>query len=145
MKKNGRTIKEDILIIMRGIREFDKILPKQMSFQVTKSIIVAFTPYIAVVMSAMILNELVETQNKIKLLTYILISIGATLLLSGIGYFLDSKISVGYGRLFSTHEIILTAICCCTVSKTSLSMIASWVPSTRSHFSCGLRTTLLFL
>lgn len=108
MKKNGRNIKEDILIIMRGIREFDKILPKQMAFQVTKSVIAACTPYIAVVMSAMILNELVGTQSKIKLLTYILISIGATLVLSGIGYFLDAKISVGYSRLFSTHEIILT-------------------------------------
>lgn len=108
MKKNGRTIKEDIRIIMRGIREFDKILPKQMTFLVSKSAIAAFTPYIAVVMSAMILNELVGTQNKIKILTCILISIGATLLLSGIGYFLDSKISVGYSRLFSTHEIILT-------------------------------------
>ena len=108
MKKNGRSIKEDILIIMRGIREFDKILHGQMAFQVTKSVIAAFTPYIAVVMSAMILNELVGTQNKIKLLTYILISIGATLVLSGIGYFLDAKISVGHSRLFSTHEIILT-------------------------------------
>ena len=108
MKKNGRTIKEDILIIMRGIREFNKILPKQMTFQVSRSVIAAFSPYIAVVMSAMILNELVGTQNKIKILTFILVSIGATLLLSGIGYFLDSKISVGYSRLFSTHEIILT-------------------------------------
>ena len=108
MKKNGRTIKEDILIIMRGIREFDKILPKQMVFQISKSVIAAFTPYIAVVMSAMILNELVGAQNKVTLLTYILISIGATLLLSGIGYFLDSKIAVGHNRLFSTHEIILT-------------------------------------
>ncbi len=108
MKKNGRTIKEDISIIMRGIREFNKILPKQMAFQVSKSVIAAFSPYIAVVMSAMILNELVGTQNKIKILTFILVSIGATLLLSGIGYFLDAKISVGYSRLFSTHEIILT-------------------------------------
>ena len=108
MKKNGRTIKEDILIIMRGIREFNKILPNHMTFQVSRSVIAAFSPYIAVVMSAMILNELVGTQNKIKILTFILVSIGATLLLSGIGYFLDSKISVGYSRLFSTHEIILT-------------------------------------
>ena len=108
MEKNGRTIKEDILIIMRGIREFNKILPNQMAFEVSKSVIAAFTPYIAVVMSAMILNELVGAQNKIKLLTFILVSIGATLLLSCIGYFLDSKITVGYSRLFSTHEIILT-------------------------------------
>ena len=108
MKKNGRTMKDDILIIMRGIGEFNKILPKQMAFLASKSVIAAFTPYIAVVMSAMILNELVGAQNKIKLLTCILVSIGATLLLSGIGYLLDAKISVGYSRLFSTHEIILT-------------------------------------
>ena len=108
MKKNGRTIKEDVFIIMRGIREFDKILPRQMIFQISKSVIAAIMPYIAVVMSALILNELVGTQNKITLLTYVLISIGGTLLLSGIGYFLDSKISVGHSRLFSTHEIILT-------------------------------------
>ncbi|MDE7248595.1 MAG: hypothetical protein K2N82_01645, partial [Lachnospiraceae bacterium] len=85
MKKNGRTIKEDILIIMRGIIEFNKILPKQMAFLASKSVIAAFTPYIAVVMSALILNELVGAQNKIKLLTCVLVSIGATLLLSGIG------------------------------------------------------------
>ncbi len=108
MKKNGRTVKEDILIIMRGIREFNKILPGQMLFQAIKSVIAALTPYIAVVMSAMILNELVGAQNKIRLMTCILISIGATLLFSGIGCFLDAKISVGYNRLFSTHEIRLT-------------------------------------
>ncbi len=99
MKKNGRTVKEDILIIMRGIREFNKILPGQMLFQAIKSVIAALTPYIAVVMSAMILNELVGAQNKIRLMTCILISIGATLLFSGIGCFLDAKISVGYNRL----------------------------------------------
>ena len=108
MEKNGRTIREDILIILRGIREFDKILPEQMAFQVSKSIIAAATPYIAVVMSAMILNEMVGAQDKIKLLTYILMSIGAALLLSSIGSFLDAKITVGHNRLFSTHEIILT-------------------------------------
>lgn len=108
MKKNGRTIKEDIRIIGRGIREFDKILPKQMAYQVSKSAIAALTPYIAVVMSAMILNELVGSQNKIKLLTYILLSIGATLLCTSAGAVLDAKISVGYSRLFSTHETLLT-------------------------------------
>ena len=108
MKKNGRTIKEDILIIVRGIREFDKILPKQMAYQVLKSVIAAFTPYLTVVMSAVILNELVGTRNITKLWTCILVSIGAVLLLSCIGYFLDAKISVGYSRLFSTHEITLT-------------------------------------
>lgn len=108
MKKNGRTINEDIRITIRGIREFDQILPRQMTLLTFKSVIAALTPYITVVMSAVILNELVGAQNRIKLLICILLSIGATFLLNGIGCFLDAKISVAYSRLFSTHEIILT-------------------------------------
>lgn len=108
MKKNDRTIKEDILIIARGIREFNKILPGQMLYSSSKSVIAALTPYIAIIMSARILNELVGAQNKMLLLTYILISIGATFAFSCMGFWLDEKIAVGYNRLFSTHEIILT-------------------------------------
>lgn len=108
MKKNGRTIKEDISIIKRGITEFNKILPGQMVLRAFRSAITALTPYIAVIMSAGILNELVGKQDKTMLLIYILISIGATLLLSCAGFCLDAKIAVGYSRLFSTHEIILT-------------------------------------
>lgn len=108
MKNTVRTIKEDITIIKRGIREFDKILPGQMILLALRSIVAAFTPYIAIMMSALILNELVGDKSKTRLITYILISIGATLLLSCIGCLMDKKISIGYSRLFSTHEIILT-------------------------------------
>lgn len=108
MKNNSRTIKEDITIIKRGIREFDKILPGQMILLAVRSTVTAFTPYIAIMMSALILNELVGDKSKTRLMTYVLISIGATLLLSCIGYKIDKKISIGYSRLFSTHEIILT-------------------------------------
>ena len=73
MIKNGRTIKEDILIIKRGIKEFNKILPGQMVLRTFRSAITAFTPYIAVIMSARILNELVGKQDKKMLLEYILI------------------------------------------------------------------------
>ena len=108
MIKNGRTIKEDLSIIKRGIKEFNKILPGQMMLRTFRSAIKALTPYIAVIMSARILNELVGKQDKTMLLIYILISIGATLLLSCAGFYLDAKIAVGYSRLFSTHEIVLT-------------------------------------
>ena len=108
MKNNHRTIKEDMNLIIRGIREFGRILPGQMGFLAFRSMIGAMAPYIAVLMSALILNELVGTQDRTRLMLYILVSIGATFLLSCIGCRLDAKIAVGYSRLFSTHEIILT-------------------------------------
>ena len=108
MKKNGRTVKEDFLIIKRGIKEFDKILPKQMMWITGKCIVTSITPYIAVVMSALILNELAGKQDKKVLLALILVSTGFTLLISGLGHYLEAKISVGYKRLFSSHEILLT-------------------------------------
>ncbi len=108
MKKNGRTLQQDISIIKRGIQEFDKILPGQMAFLTCRSVLSAFTPYIAIVLSAMILNELAGNREGEKLLEYVLFSVGATLLFSVTGFWLDAKIAVGYGRLFSTHELILT-------------------------------------
>lgn len=75
---------------------------------VFRSVITAFTPYIAIIMSALILNELAGAQDRNRLLVWVLISTGATLLLSCIGYRLDEKIAVGYSRLFSAHEMILT-------------------------------------
>ena len=108
MERKKRTIKEDILLIKRGIREFGKILPGQMGFLAFRSVIGAMTPYIAVLMSALILNELVGMQNRTRLVLYVLVSAGAAFLLSWIGCRLDARIAVGYSRLFSTHEIILT-------------------------------------
>lgn len=108
MKNNNRTIKEDMNLIIRGIREFGRILPGQMGFLAFRSMIGAMTPYVAVLMSALILNELVGTQDRTRLVPYILVSAGATFLLSCVGCRLDAKIAVGYSRLFSTHEIILT-------------------------------------
>ena len=108
MKKSERTIQEDFRLMKRGIREFRKILPGQMGLLAWKSVITAVTPYIAVVMSAMILNELAGDGDRFRLSAYILISTGATLLISMIGYRLEAKLAVGYDRLFSTHELILT-------------------------------------
>lgn len=108
MKKNNRTAKEDILIIKRGIREFRKILPGQLTFVAIRSLISAVLPYIAVLMSALILNGLTGAGERGKLAAWILIDLNATLLLSALGSLLDGKIAVGYSRLFSTHEILLT-------------------------------------
>lgn len=108
MKKNGRTVKKDLSIIIRGIREFERVLPGQIGMMTAKSILASLVPYLAVVFSAWILNELIGAQNPQVLLFCVLASAGLTLILSCLRYRLEAGISVGYQRLFSSHEIVLT-------------------------------------
>lgn len=108
MMKYDRTIREEWRLIRRGIREFDRILPGQMKCLFWKSVLEAGTPWLAIVMSAGILNELAGERNRMRLLIFVLVSAGGTLLLSVLGHWLNAWMAVGYGRLFSTHEIILT-------------------------------------
>lgn len=108
MKKNGRTIKEDMGLIHRGIREFRTLLPGQMQMVLGKCILAAGIPYIGVIMMAAIVNELLGEQNRNRMLLYVSISLGATFLCYVCKVFLEAKISVGYSRLFSSHELLLT-------------------------------------
>ena len=108
MKKNGRTIKEDIGLIGRGIREFGILLPGQMQMVFWKCILATGIPYIGVIMMAIIVNELTVGQSKNHLLLYVSISIGTTFLCYLCKVLLEAKISIGYSRLFSTHELLLT-------------------------------------
>lgn len=104
----SRTVKEDIQMIRRGIREFDKILPGQMAYLFCKSALAGGGPWLAIWMSAAILNELAGAGDKYRLGLFVLASAGGTLLLSVLGHWLGAKMEVGYSRLFSTHEVILT-------------------------------------
>lgn len=106
--KNGRSIKEDICLICRGLKEFDKMLPGQMKYVAWKSVLTALLPCVAVVLSALILNELTGGQDKGILGFFVLFSTGLTWILSNIICGLEAKIAVGYNRLFSSHEIFLT-------------------------------------
>lgn len=108
MKKNGRTIKEDVGLIRRGLREFGTLLPGQMQMVFWKCILAAGLPYIGVILMAVIVNELTVRQSKSRLLLFVSISIGATFLCYVCKVFLEAKISVGYSRLFSSHELLLT-------------------------------------
>ncbi len=107
-EKHNRTIKEDIRMIRRGIREFDKILPGQMAYLLCKSALAGGGPWLAIWMSAAILNELAGAGDKYRLGLFVLASAGGTLLLSVLGHWMNAKMEVGYSRLFSTHEVILT-------------------------------------
>lgn len=108
MRKNGRTIKEDVGLIRRGIREFGTLLPGQMQMVFWKCILAAGIPYIGVILMTAIVNELTGGQERMRMLFYVSISLGATFLCYVCKVFLESKISVGYSRLFSSHELLLT-------------------------------------
>lgn len=107
-EKNGRTLWEDTLLIRRGIKEFEKILPGQMIFVLLKSILGACIPLISVFASAWILDELARGRREERLFWLCLLAVGGIFLLSVLKYGVDAKVAVGYSCLFPAHEIHLT-------------------------------------
>jgi len=106
--KNGRTLKEDIKLIHRGLREFNRILPGQLQYVAGRSLVGAVSPYVAVIAMAGILGELTGGRSVEKLLLYVAVSLAAAFLLTVVKSILEARISVGYSDLFAVHEIHLT-------------------------------------
>ena len=106
--KNGRTLKEDLGMISRGLREFERILPKQLKYVAGRSVLGAVCPYVAVIAMAGILGELTGGRSREKLFLYVAVSVLAVFMLAMIKSILEARISVGYSDLFAAHEIHLT-------------------------------------
>ncbi len=106
--KNGRTMKQDVSIIYRGIEEFDNILPKQMRHVFVRGILTAIIPFIASAVSASIIDALIEGQRRNDMIGICMVGVLILFLLSLWKNYEDCKIEVGYSRLFSSHEISLT-------------------------------------
>lgn len=108
MKKNGRTLREDTILIKRGIKEFQKMLPGQMQRVFLKSFFGAGISYISVIMSAMIIDELAQGRSREKLFFLCGISVAAVFLFSVLNCYQEAKITARYSYLFQAHEIYLT-------------------------------------
>lgn len=106
--KNGRTFKEDLQLIGRGLREFDRILPGQLKYVAEKSVLTAACPYVAVIAMAGILGELTGGQSREKMFAYVAVSVLTVFVLVMVRSILEARISVGYSDLFAAHEIHLT-------------------------------------
>ncbi|MEN8906167.1 MAG: ABC transporter ATP-binding protein [Clostridiales bacterium] len=107
MIKNGRTFREDIKLIIYGIKEFSTFLPNQMIYLIIHSIIISLIPYISIYVVAQIINELTSGKDIQKLIIYVIIAISLTLILTIVAAYLQKKITIGYNQLFSAHEIRL--------------------------------------
>ncbi len=106
--KNGRTIRKDLRLIGRGLKEFDRILPGQLAYVALRSAVASVCPYVAVVAMACILGELTGKQRGAVLFVYVAAAVLTVFLLTMIRSVLEARVSVGYSDLFAAHEIILT-------------------------------------
>ena len=82
MEKNGRTLRKDMAIICRGIREFGCILPGQMGHVCRRSLLAAGIPFIATAVSAHIMDGLAASRDRRGLLMLCLAGIGLLFLVS---------------------------------------------------------------
>jgi len=109
MLKNGRTLRTDAKLILRGISEFNRILPGQLRLLSANAVLTALAPYVAIVLSAKIITELTGARDINKLVLYVLLATGMTFLLTAVGAKLKAKIAVGYSLLFRAHELHLNS------------------------------------
>ena len=108
MRKNGRTLRQDMGIVRRGIREFGRILPGQMGHVMVRSILIAGIPFLETAVTAVLLNGLTVSPDRGRLFLYAILGAGLILALSLWRNYEDCRIDAGYRRLFASHEIGLT-------------------------------------
>ncbi len=108
MRKNGRTLRQDMGIVRRGIREFGRILPGQMGHVMVRSILIAGIPFLETAVTAVLLNGLTGSLDRGSLFLYAILGAGLILALSLWRNYEDCRIDAGYRRLFASHEIGLT-------------------------------------
>ena len=107
MRKNGRTLLEDLKLIYRGMKEFGTFLPGQFRWLFIYSAITMAIPYIGIYMTSAVISELSSKQRIRVLISIITVAVILTLVLTIVSAFINKRISVGYNQLFPAHEIRL--------------------------------------
>lgn len=107
MRKNGRTLLEDLKLINRGMKEFGAFLPGQLRLLFIYSAITMAIPYIGIYMTSVVISELSSQQRTWVLIASVAVAISLTLILTIVSAFINKRISVGYNQLFPAHEIRL--------------------------------------
>lgn len=107
MRKNGRTLLEDLKLIDRGMKEFETFLPGQLRLLFLYSAITMAIPYIGIYMTSVVISELSSQKRTSVLIASVAAAIIMTLILTVVSAFMNKRISVGYSQLFPAHEIRL--------------------------------------
>lgn len=88
---------ENINLIKRALSIISELTPHRLTINVIKAVIDALTPYIAIFMSALIIDELTGGRNLSILIQYVLITTVGTLFFHIISAILQQKIVVSNG------------------------------------------------
>lgn len=88
---------ENINLIKRALSIISELTPHRLKINVIKAVIDALTPYIAICMSALIIDELTGGRNLSVLIRYVLITTGGTLFFHIISAILQQKIVISNG------------------------------------------------
>ena len=88
---------ENIILIKRALSIISELTPNSININVIKAAIDALTPYIAICMSALIIDELIGERVPAVLIRYVLITTGGTLFLHIISAILQQKITIMNG------------------------------------------------
>lgn len=100
MKKNKgerSSFSENISLIKRAIILISELSPNTFAVNIIKAFINALTPYIAICMSAIIIDELIGRRNPALLISYVFITTVGTLIFQIISAILQEKINVTNG------------------------------------------------
>lgn len=88
---------ENINLIKRALSIISELTPHRLTINVIKAVIDALTPYIAIFISALIIDELTGGRNLSVLIRYVLITTGGTLFFHIISAILQQKIVISNG------------------------------------------------
>ncbi len=99
-----RTIREEWLLIKRGIGIWEDIMPRFWFWYTICTLLETFTPYFALYMSAQMVNELAGRCDLKKLLTLAGITIGGVFAISIVTKLIQSKRSLKDYLLWQQHE-----------------------------------------
>lgn len=84
----------NIRLVKRAVSIISEITPNLLRISVIAAVIQALTPYIAICMSALIIDELTGDRNTSILIRYVLITTGGTLFFNIISILLQNKITI---------------------------------------------------
>ncbi len=107
MENKKRTLKEDVKLILKGVRIWQKIIPTYVPYLIFSSIIGCVLPYFPLYMSAEIINELAGSCNLQRLLILAAITVVGTFALSVLNRFLTGKLQTIHTLSYSRHEAYL--------------------------------------
>lgn len=107
MRKNGRTLIEDLRHIKHGMMEFGTFLPGQLRLLFLHSLITMTIPYIGLYMTSLVISELSGSKRISMLIGCVGVSLFLTLILTIDAALLNKRVAMGYNQLFPAHEIRL--------------------------------------